>query len=277
MPNLIFSRKAFEKLLFDSINMIEDVKIFRNNSIESFFSSDYCIYGIYNITLKKGEKNQQDEVIKNNKSKIYINGANNLIFYISDYNNPFILKELDFIQSNYFFSMGTKQTLLKLPTFFVLIIKRLEITPEGLKYCYPNKNIIAYDGYLNGKYNLNLFMFRTVTQNELANTIENFIFSNRGCNFKYIYPIQFINSHLINVVIKIDKNLNINGNVKREVLTIEKKNIILFTYDNDIQIYISDIKLSQKILDLGNAFLNNRGKRLEINCFDKLIVMIFQK
>ena len=277
MSKFIFSRRAFEKLLSNSINTIEDIKISSNNSINSFFDNEYCIYGLYNMKMKRSKQITSGEIITNHKSKIYINGSNNLIFYISSYNNPFILKELDFIQSNYFFSMGTKQILLKLPTFFVLIIKRLEITQKGLKYCYPNKNIIAYDGYLNGKYNLNLFLYRSITQNELANTIENFIVANKNCNFKYIYPIQFINSHLINVVIKIDKSADINRNIKREVLKLDNKDVILFSCDNDIQIYISDIKLSQEILDLGNDFLNNSGKKLEINCFDKLIVMIFQK
>lgn len=232
---------------------------------------------IWYVDFQEEKASSKGQIIKNEKSKIFVNATHRVVVYVSVYGNEDIMKELDYIHNNYFFSMGTKRNTIPADGFFVMIFINKEGLDEGKNYGDVEKGILAYDGGFEDKTCIDFVISQSATAKDIADTIERYIIDN-GVILKEILWEQKINSNIKEVIFVVEHDPSVKTNIIRRVVgTIISGEVFELAYGEDLRIYIGEIKADYVMRTYGESILDCKRQILQIHLPNNIMIKIYQK
>lgn len=263
---------SFEQILKRRIDGVVNISVYWRN-----FSEHPGSKKIWYVDFEEQKDFLKGQIIKNAKSKIFVNGKKKVVVYVSTYGNEDIIKELDYIHNNYFFAMGTKRNIIAEDEFFVMIFIDEEGLEEGKNYGDSEKGILAYDGGFEDKNCVDFVISKYANPEDVADTLERYIVANGGV-FKEILWERKIGQNIKEIVFIVEHNPLIKRNFSRRTIgTNISGEVIELSYGDEVKIYIGEEKADYVMRTYGEAILDCKREVLHMKLPNNLIVKIYQK
>lgn len=263
---------SFEQILKRRIDGVVNISVYWRNFSE-YPGSKKNWY----VDFEEQEDFLKGQIIKNAKSKIFVNGTKKVVVYVSTYGNEEIINELDYIHNNYFSAMGTQRGLITADGFFVMIFKDDEDLDEGNNYGDAEKGILAYDGGFEDKKCVDFVISKFATAEDVADTLERYMAANGG-SFKEFLWEREISINIKEIVFVVEHNSSVKLNFNRRIIgTSISGEVIELAYGDEVRIYIGEDKADYVMRTYGERILDCKREVLHMNLPNNLIVKIYQK
>jgi len=263
---------SFEQILKRRIDGVVNINVYWRN-----FSEYPGSKKIWYVDFKEQEDFLKGQIIKNAKSKIFVNGTQKVVVYVSTYGNEDIIKELDYIHSHYFFAMGTKRNTIPADGFFVMIFVDEEGLEEGNNYGDVEKGILAYDGSFEDKKCVDFVISKNAKAEDVADTLERYIVANGGVFKEFLWERK-IGQNIKEMVFIVERNPLIKRNFSRRTIgTNISGEVTELSYGDEVRIYIGEEKADYVMRTYGETILDCKREVLHMNLPNNLIVKIYQK
>lgn len=263
---------SFEQMLKKRIDSAANINVYWRT-----FSEYPGSKKIWYVEFEEQEDFLKGQIIKNAKSKIFVNGAKKVVVYVSTYANENIIKELDYIHNNYFFAMGTKRNIITEDGFFVMIFVDEECLGEGKNYGNTEKGILAYDGGFEDKKCVDLVISKFATADDVADTLERYMQTNGGIFKEFLWERK-ISMDIKEIVFVVEHNPSGKHNCTRRTIgTSISGEVIELSYGDEARIYIGEEKAYYVMRTYGETILDCKREVLQMKLPNNLIVKIYQK
>ena len=263
---------SFEQILKKRIDSVVNINVYWRT-----FSEYPGSKKIWYVDFEEQEDFLKGQIIKNAKSKIFINGSKKVVVYVSAYANEDIIKELDYIHNNYFFAMGTQRGLITADGFFVMIFKDEEGLEEGNNYGNVERGILAYDGGFEDKKCIDLVISEFAKAKDVADTLERYIVANGGVFKEFLWERK-IGQNIKEIVFIVEHNSLIKRNFSRRTIgTNISGEVIELSYGDEVRIYIGEENADYVMRTYGEVILDCKREVLHMKLPNNLIVKIYQK
>ena len=239
--------------------------------------SDYPGAGkIWYVDFEEEKSAEKGQIVKNAKSKIFVNATHKVVVYVSVYGNEDIVKELDYIHNNYCFAMGTKRNTIPVEEFFVMIFINDEGLDEGKNYGDVEKGILAYDGGFEDKMCIDFVIAQSATAEDIADTLERYMLE-KSVFFKEILWEKSINSNIKEIVFVVEPSSVKMNFIRKVVGTIISGEVIELADGDEVRIYVGNANADYVMRTYGESILDCKRQVIQIQLPNNLLIKIYQK